>query len=378
MIKKQGYAIYVHIPFCVRKCRYCDFLSVPWDAGKAEAYSKDLLAEIRQADWSRVDAIESVFIGGGTPSLMQPSVIGEILNALRSQAPFLGGCEITMEANPGTVDLDQLKALRRFGINRISLGAQSFQPEILKQLGRIHDDLTIEKTARDVVAAGFRNWNLDLMFDLPGQGMEEVEASMRRAIALEPTHLSFYSLIVEPGTPFYKEWEEGRLPMATEEGNRALYHYGRSLMEAAGYRQYEISNFAKPGMACHQNLAYWRRRPYLGFGLGAASMEMESRYVNPRDFQIYHDKVASGGVVREWEETMGKRDALAETMILGLRLTHGISMAELIREFGVEVDLIRPLIIEQQRQGLLIPSEERIALTKAGMDLANQVMINFL
>lgn len=378
MMKKQGYAIYVHIPFCVRKCRYCDFLSVPWDSEKAEAYTKDLLKEIKQADWSRVDAIESIFIGGGTPSLMQASVIGEILDALRAQAPFFGGCEITMEANPGTVDLDQLKALRRFGVNRISLGAQSFQPKILKQLGRIHDDIAIEKTARDVVAAGFRNWNLDLMFDLPGQGMEELEASVQRAIALQPTHLSFYSLIVEPGTPFYKEWEEGRLPMATEEGNRAYYHHGRRLMEAAGYRQYEISNFAQPGMACHQNLAYWRRKPYLGFGLGAASMEINSRYVNPRDFQTYHDKVAKGGEVRELEETMGKREALAETMILGLRLTHGISMAELVREFGAEVDRIRPLIIEQQQLGLLISSQERIALTKAGMDLANQVMINFL
>lgn len=378
MIKKQGTAIYVHIPFCVRKCRYCDFLSVPWDSAKAEAYTKDLLKEIRQADWSRVDVVESIFIGGGTPSLMPASVIGEILEAIRINASLSRGCEITMEANPGTLDLEQLKALRIVGINRISLGAQCFQPEILKRLGRIHDDIAIEKTARDVVAAGFRNWNLDLMFDLPGQGMAEVEESIRRAIALEPTHLSFYSLIVEPGTPFYEEWEEGRLPMATEEGNRALYHHGRRLMEAAGYHQYEISNFAKPGMACRQNLAYWCRRPYLGFGLGAASMEMDSRYVNPRDFQIYHERISRGMTVRELEETMGKREALSETMILGLRLTHGISMAALIRKFGVEVDQIRPLIAEQQRLGLLIPSEERIALTEAGMDLANQVMMIFL
>ena len=364
MIKKQGTAIYVHIPFCVRKCRYCDFLSVPWDSAKAEAYTKDLLKEIRQADWSRVDVVESIFIGGGTPSLMPASVIGEILEAIRINAALSRGCEITMEANPGTLDLEQLKALRRVGINRISLGAQCFQPEILKRLGRI--------------AAGFRNWNLDLMFDLPGQGMAEVEESIRRAIALEPTHLSFYSLIVEPGTPFYEEWEEGRLPMATEEGNRALYHHGRRLMEAAGYHQYEISNFAKPGMACRQNLTYWCRRPYLGFGLGAASMEADSRYVNPRDFQIYHERISRGMTVRELEETMGKREALSETMILGLRLTHGISMAELVEKFGQEVDRIRPLIVEQQRLGLLIAGDERIVLTEAGMDLANQVMINFL
>jgi len=377
-MKKQGRAIYVHIPFCVRKCRYCDFLSFPWDSAKAEVYVADLLKEIGQADWSRVDCIESIFIGGGTPSLLPASVIGEILNAIRAQAPLLWDCEISMEANPGTVDLSQLRALRKLGINRISLGAQCFQPETLKKLGRIHDDKAIEKTARDVVAAGFSNWNLDLMFDLPGQGMEDVEESIRRAIALSPTHLSYYSLIVEPGTPFYEEWEEGRLPMATEEGNRALYHHGRRLMEAAGYHQYEISNFAKRGKACRQNLAYWRRRPYLGFGLGAASMEGNSRYVNPRDLQIYHNRISEGTTVRELEETMDLREALSEAIILGLRLTHGISMAELIRKFGPEVDSIRPLIIEQQRLGLLIPGDQRIALTEAGMDLANQVMINFL
>ena len=377
-MNKQGTAIYVHIPFCVKKCRYCDFLSFPWDAEKAEIYVADLLKEISQANWSRVDLIESIFIGGGTPSLLQASVIGEILDAIRAHAPLSEDCEISMEANPGTVDLAQLKALREFGINRISLGAQCFQPEILKRLGRIHDDLAIEKTAKDVVAAGFLNWNLDLMFDLPGQGMAEVEESIQRAIALSPTHLSYYSLIVEPGTPFYEEWDEGRLPMATEEGNRALYHHGRQVMEAAGYHQYEISNFAKPGKACRQNLAYWRRRPYLGFGLGAASMEENSRYVNPRDLQIYHDRVSKGTVVRELEETMGPREALSEAMILGLRLTHGISMAELVEKFGQEVDRIRPLIVEQQRLGLLIPGEERIVLTEAGMDLANQVMINFL
>lgn len=378
MKKKQGFAVYIHIPFCVRKCRYCDFLSVPWESEQANAYMEDLLAEIAQADWSGVSEITSVYIGGGTPSLMPAESIGRILDVLRAERSFSFGCEISMEANPGTVDLAKLKALRAFGVNRISLGAQSFQPEILKRLGRIHDDAAIEDTAKAVVKAGFENWNLDLMFDLPGQTLEDVAESIHRAILLNPTHISFYSLIVEPGTPFYEEWEEGRLPMATEEGNRELYHHGRDILENCGYMQYEISNFAKLGRACRQNLTYWRRRPYLGFGMGAASFEEECRYVNPRDFQIYHDRIANCEAVRELEECMDAEASMAEAIILGLRMTRGLSLARLKKKYPNGWLKIQPIIRKQSEQGLLIQEHGRIFLSELGMDLANQVMMEFL
>lgn len=377
-MKEKGYAIYVHIPFCVQKCRYCDFLSVPWDAQKAESYLADLLAEIEQADWSRVSEITSIYIGGGTPSLMPTSSINRILDALRAKRPFAFGCEISMEANPGTVDLVKLKELRASGINRISLGAQSFQPEILKKLGRIHDAKTIEATARNLAEAGFENWNLDLMFDLPGQTLLDVEESIERAISLNPTHLSFYSLILEPGTPFYEEWEADRLPMATEEGNRAFYHAGRRLMEAHGYMQYEISNFAKAGRACRQNLAYWRRKPYLGFGLGAASFESECRYVNPRDFSVYRQRIALGQPIRELEECMDPEASLAEAIILGLRMNSGLSLSRLQKKYPDAWPTAETTIRLQVEKGLLIQEHGRIFLSERGMDIANQVMMEFL
>jgi len=377
-MNQRGYAIYIHIPFCVQKCLYCDFLSVPWNQEKAEIYLNDLIMEIDQADWSRVREINSIYIGGGTPSLIPTAGIERILRALRAKRDFSFGCEISMEANPGTVDLAQLKALRAMGVNRISLGAQSFQPELLKKLGRIHDEKAIEETARNVVKAGFENWNLDLMFDLPGQSVGDVEESLKSAIALNPSHISFYSLIIEPGTPFYDEHEADRLPLATEEGNRIFYHAGRSLMEEYDYRQYEISNFAKPGKACRQNLAYWRRRPYLGFGLGAASFEEECRYVNPRNFSVYRDRIAKGKTVRELEECMDSQASLAEAIILGLRMNSGLSLARLKRKYPEDWTRAEAVVREQVEKGLMIQRHGRICLSDRGMDLANQVMVEFL
>ena len=377
-MKQRGYAIYIHIPFCVQKCLYCDFLSVPWNETKARDYLNDLILEIDQADWSRVKDITSVYIGGGTPSLIPVEEIKRILAALRAKRPFTFGCEISMEANPGTVDLAQLKALRAMGVNRISLGAQSFQPEILKKLGRIHDEKAIIETAKNVVKAGYENWNLDLMFDLPGQSVKDVEESLQQAIDLNPSHISFYSLIIEPGTPFYEEHEADRLPMATEEGNRIFYHAGRKLMQEKGYQQYEISNFAKPGRACRQNLAYWRRKPYLGFGLGAASFEEECRYVNPRDFSVYRERIAKGETVRELEECMDSEAALAEAIILGLRMNSGLSLARLKKKYPQGWDRVEGVIQEQVEKELLIQQHGRIQLSERGMDLANQVMMEFL
>lgn len=377
-MNQRGYAIYVHIPFCVQKCLYCDFLSVPWNQEKAEAYLNDLIMEIDQADWSRVREINSIYIGGGTPSLIPTTGIKRILQALRAKRDFSFGCEISMEANPGTVDLAQLKALRAMGVNRISLGAQSFQPELLKKLGRIHDEKAIKETAGNVVKAGFENWNLDLMFDLPGQSVGDVEESLKSAIALNPSHISFYSLIIEPGTPFYDEHEADRLPLATEEGNRIFYHAGRILMEEYGYQQYEISNFAKPGKACRQNLAYWRRKPYLGFGLGAASFEDECRYVNPRDFSVYRDRIAKRQTVRELEECMDSQASLAEAIILGLRMNSGLSVARLKRKYPQDWTRVEAIIRDQVEKGLMIQRQGRICLSERGMDLANQVMVEFL
>lgn len=370
--------IYLHIPFCVRKCEYCDFLSFAAEKSRYRDYGKALEAEAENCLLpSGSYEVSTVFFGGGTPSLFPGEEIGRILETLRGRFDFRPEAEISLEANPGTVTGDKLGLYRQAGINRISFGCQSTENEELRRLGRVHSYEDFLESWQLAGEAGFTNRNIDLMSGLPGQTLASWERSLRQVAALEPEHISAYSLIVEEGTPFYEK--QGALNLPGEEEERQMYEITHEILEQYGFCQYEISNYARPGYACRHNLGYWRGKEYLGLGLGASSLLGHSRYQNTRDFRLYLEKSADTGAIRRETETLELRDRQAEYMILGLRLTQGVSREEFRRRFGQDLDQVYgPVVDRYVKMGLLEEREGWIRLTRRGISLSNTVMADFL
>ncbi|MBQ3790599.1 MAG: radical SAM family heme chaperone HemW [Lachnospiraceae bacterium] len=399
MRTERPLAVYVHIPFCVRKCAYCDFLSFPSDPVRREAkelrgrYFDALLEEIRKipGEYVRGRGVTSIFFGGGTPSLAESGQIAAVLSALRERFPVSEDAEISIECNPGTATTAKLRELREAGCNRLSIGVQSFSDRELAVLGRIHTRAEAEQCFLDARDAGFRNINLDLMAALPGQDETALLDNVRQAVRLSPEHLSLYSLIIEPGTPFYERYadevpdphydrplrREGR-SLPDEETERAMLHAAQELLADAGYERYEISNYAvRTTDRCRQNLAYWKRREYLGIGLGAASLMEETRFSNTRDLEKY--LTCAGDPEREEWEILSEQDRMEEYMFLGLRLTEGIGEADFEALFHREIDRVYgDEIRELVAQGLLVRDHGRIFLSQRGTDLANVVMARFV
>ncbi len=370
--------IYLHIPFCVRKCEYCDFLSFAAEKSRYRDYGKALEAEAENCLLpSGSYEVSTVFFGGGTPSLFPGEEIGRILETLRRRFDFRPEAEISLEANPGTVTGDKLRLYRQAGINRISFGCQSTENEELRRLGRIHSYEDFLESWQLAGEAGFTNRNIDLMSGLPGQTLASWERSLRQVAALEPEHISAYSLIVEEGTPFYEK--QGALHLPGEEEERQMYEITHEILEQYGFCQYEISNYARPGYACRHNLGYWTGKEYLGLGLGASSLLGHSRYQNTRDFRLYLEKSADPGAIRRETEILELRDRQAEYMILGLRLTQGVSREEFRRRFGRDLDQVYgPVVDPYVKMGLLEEREGWIRLTRRGISLSNTVMADFL
>lgn len=339
--------LYIHIPFCVRKCPYCDFYSVT-DRGLQTAYVDAVIEEIRE-----LKDIDTVFIGGGTPTS-----VGSELVRLCEAVPKAG--EFTVEANPGTVDLPLLKALRNAGVNRLSFGVQSFNDNELRALGRIHTAAQAEESFYMAREAGFDNISLDLMLSTPFQTAESVKNSLEKIRKLRPEHVSAYSLIIEEGTPFY----DAELELPGEDEEREIYYLTRAFLEDMGLKQYEISNFALPGRECRHNIKYWTLEPYVGVGAAAHSYNEGCRYYSSPDIKAYID--GSGrGLEREF---VSEDERLREKFWLGLRMTGGIIYK------GEFPDKVEKLI----RHGLLERSGENIRLTKRGTDLANTVFMEFV
>lgn len=392
--------IYIHIPFCIRKCAYCDFLSFPAGEELREEYVKALCHEIESwsidgntwlaglcpksshADSSRPRVI-SIFFGGGTPSLLEPEQIAEILEALRRSFACQEHAEITMECNPGTLSDEKLRSLCKMGINRLSIGLQSASDAELKRLGRIHDLKTFEENYHAARDAGFTNINIDLMSALPGQTVQDWENTLACAVSLNPPpeHISAYSLIIEEGTPFYARYGEegdcrGQLP--SEEDERGMYHLTRDYLEACGYHRYEISNYALEGYECIHNLGYWKRRDYLGFGLGAASCVDQVRWSNTRDMETYLRSFGQGGYVSDWGRTeirvLSRQERIEESVFLGLRMTKGIDLAAFLREFGIGFTKLFGMKIEKlEKAGLLHICDGYARVTDEGLDLEGYV-----
>ena len=309
--------LYIHIPFCVQKCQYCDFLSGPSDQETRDRYIKALRAEIQAVQGVEAYEIVSVFIGGGTPSVLKAEAIASIMETIQKKFCFSPDAEITIESNPGTVDLAKLNAYRETGINRLSLGLQSTDSKELRMLGRIHTYEEFLQSYQWAREAGFQNINIDLMFAIPGQSYEGWIQNLRTVAKLGPEHISAYSLIIEEGTPFSAR----KLDLPDEDTEYRMYEDVAAVLGKYGYYQYEISNYAKKDRNCRHNEGYWQRKDYLGLGLGAASLVGRERFTNTSDMSEYLENSGNLEKIRTDRETLTREDEMGEFMFLGFRMT---------------------------------------------------------
>ncbi len=367
--------IYVHIPFCVRKCAYCDFLSGPASQETIRAYIKTLLREIRMAPEIRGERVSSVYFGGGTPTVLEGEDLACLLEAIREAALLEEEAEISVEANPGTLSLQKLTTLRQAGFNRLSLGLQSPDREELRLLGRIHtweDFLTGFYQARE---AGFANINVDLISALPGQTRQSWADNLRKAAGLGPEHISAYTLILEEGTPL----ADSHPVMPDEDTQEGIYMDTARILSRYRYEWYEISNYARPGMACDHNIGYWRRRDYLGLGLGAASLIRHTRFSNTPDLEAYLAWQGETSLLHQDVTPLSREDEMAEYWFLGLRLLEGVSLSGFESAFGVRAwDVYGPVLDTHLSRGLLTLEGDHVRLTRRGIPICNYVMSDFV
>ena len=385
--------LYVHYPFCVQKCRYCDFLSAPGSADVQEGYVHALIKEIYDKK-NRYDdfIVDSIFVGGGTPSLMQRSLLKQVVDAVRDVFVLSESMEFTIEVNPGTLTEDFIQTAVRCGVNRVSIGLQSANDEELRCLGRIHSFDAFCESFALARRFGIKNINVDLMSALPGQTVDSWMHTLQTVAGMNPEHISAYSLIIEEGTPFYSAYgDDGgsvnyswAKPLPTEEDERQMYYVTEQILAEHGYERYEISNYAKPGMSCKHNEGYWRRKNYLGLGLGAASLIEDERFSNTSKLKDYIDGWESANPVPyENKEKLSLKDQMEEFMFLGLRMMSGISEQEFLKSFGISVFEVYKDVIERNcKLGLLetyiCNGEKRLHLTRKGIDVSNNVMADFI
>ena len=392
-------ALYLHIPFCAVRCAYCDFNTYAGLERLYEPYAAALIREIRRAGDERDrPAVRTIFVGGGTPTVLPPTLLADVLDACREAFDVASDAEITSEANPGTVDQAHFTALAGMGVNRLSMGVQSFDDAELAWLDRIHSAAEAETAFHAARAAGFANINLDFIFGLPGQDPATWTRTLARAIDLAPEHLSLYSLTVEPGTPLFEQARRGVIAEPDDDLAADLYALACDALAAGGYAQYEISNWARtderrttndeypasvlrpPSFVCHHNLVYWRNEPYLGFGAGAHSFAEERRWWNVKPVPEYIRRIADGRSAEREGEMIDRRLAMGETMMLGLRLVQeGVADARFRARFGVGLDeTFGAEIAGLVRRGLLARLPDRVRLTPEGRLLGNQVFAEFL
>ena len=418
MMTKKELELYVHIPFCVRKCAYCDFLSAPAGAEERAAYVDALVREIRSQKGNfREYRVSTVFLGGGTPSILDGEDTARIFDALFDSFDIRGDAEITLEANPGTVTEEKAASWKKSGVNRLSIGLQSADNRELEMLGRIHTFEDFLDTWESVRRAGFDNVNIDLISAIPGQTEESWEQTLRAAAKLNPEHLSAYSLIIEEGTPFFDRYgedggvksdekngrEKGWPSLPDEDTEREIYRMTERILKEYGYHRYEISNYAKDGYECRHNLGYWERKEYLGLGLGAASLVGERRFHNTAELEKYMrlfgdreperpavlpdtcsgpqaaGKADPAGKAAEEIEIMTEQDQMEEFMFLGLRKTEGISCLEFRERFGKTAEEVYGSQIRKFLSLNLMEKEgDRLRLTERGLDVSNAVFVEFI
>lgn len=412
--RKIPLELYIHIPFCARKCFYCDFLSFRTLAKTHEAYIRQLLREIRAlAPSCRDYQAVTIFVGGGTPSVLEPELICQVMEAVCRNFDVAPEAEISIEVNPGTLLHNKLALYRQAGFNRVSIGLQSADNEELRNLGRIHSFEEFLKSFQSARMAGFQNINVDLMSGIPGQTMESWKNTLKKVTMLKPEHISSYSLIIEEGTPYWDRYGKGKKedkgtqerwnaadtpgliqepmdisrqdlpPLPDEDTENQMYHLTRRFLKEQGYERYEISNYAKPGYQCRHNTGYWTGVSYLGLGLGSSSYLGGVRFSNERSMERYLklDFSAQG-----WQEQLypqsrrlTRQEKMEEFMFLGLRMTRGISEIDFVSAFGVKLESVYGQVIRRLiANGLLEWKDSRLALTEWGMDVSNFVLSEFL
>ena len=384
---KEPFSIYVHIPYCIKKCPYCDFNSHVVPEIPETTYTEALIRELnfyaRMVDW-RGRSVQTIFFGGGTPSTFHPSSIGRILETAAALFQFHPDCEITLEANPGTVDSKNFAGYRAAGINRISVGVQSFQPHLLKFLGRVHSADEAMKALQVIGETGFENFSFDLIYANPGQSLQDLERDLDTALMFRSPHLSVYNLTIEEGTPFHHEYRSGRIRLLGEEEEIAMAELIEHKLGAAGLQRYEISNYARPGFHSRHNLNYWQSGDYLGIGAGAHSHKSVSsegtygrRWWNEKNPAHYMNRIkTSEQAVTDAEESDLTR-AAGEYMFSGLRLTGGVSLKTFYARFGKSAPDIYPQISSWVSEGLMEINGDGLRLTSRGLMVANSIFVYF-
>lgn len=384
---KRQLGIYIHIPFCVKKCAYCDFLSAPAKDTVRDIYVRQLLRELGQfAPEAASYNADTVFIGGGTPSILTGEQIQSIMNKVKEVFGLKSDSvkEVTIEVNPGTLTKEKLYAYKEAGINRVSIGLQSADNKELAMLGRIHTWEEFHKTYGMVRDSGINNINIDVMSALPGQTLESYQKTLKQVVSLHPEHISAYSLIIEEGTAFYNLYQEDEQRRQTgastvwlpdEEQERSMYEWTKEFLGANGYLRYEISNYAREGFECVHNIGYWKRKEYIGFGLGAASLLQNCRFSQCRELKTY----LNGGFKKCDEQHLSINEQMEEFMFLGLRLARGISKEEFYKEFNTELEAVyADVLADLKRNGLVSEYQGKIRLTERGTDICNYVFSQFL
>lgn len=364
--------IYIHIPFCVQKCKYCDFVSF---SGKDALFHDYADAVIEEMDEYAGVKADTVFIGGGTPTALSAKELCRIIDACFKKFNIVSEYEFSVEANPGTIDNDKINRLLDSGVNRVSVGVQSFNDEELLKIGRIHNAKTAYNTICQLSQAGFSNINLDLMTALPNQTLQSLSKTLDTAVSLPVTHISAYSLIIEDGTPLENEYSKGNIVLPDEDEDREMYAYTVKMFADNGFHQYEISNFAKTGYECRHNKKYWQCEEYIGLGLAAHSYLDGKRFYNISNL----DEYISGKKHSEDITVLTERDKIGEFMIMGLRMNEGISEAEFLLRFGKSADaLFKPQLDKFTDSGFISRENGRIFLTDKGRNVSNSILCEFL
>ena len=372
--------LYIHIPFCVSKCKYCDFNSYKLNLEKKRKYLKALQKEMEFYKEEVVGKnIETIFIGGGTPSILNENEIKFLFDEIKKNFNIKKDAEITMECNPGTLTLEKLKVMKDCGVNRLSIGLQAVQNQHLNYIGRIHTYEEFEKNYKQAKEVGFENINIDLMYALPNQSREDWMESLEKVVKLNPTHISAYSLILEEGTELFNMYERKEFKLLDEDTDIEMYKYTINYLKSNGYDQYEISNYAKKGYECKHNILYWKCKNYVGLGASASGFLNKTRYNNLCDLDEYEEIIYSGKKPLEWEEKLSIKDEIEESIFLGLRMNEGIKFEDFLEKYNFNFkEEYKNEISKLKNMGLIQVDDQFMALTQKGREISNSVFVEFI
>lgn len=372
--------LYIHIPFCVKKCKYCDFNSFKLNVDEKRKYLDSLKREMELYKENFEDkSIDSVFVGGGTPSILNEEEIKILFQNIKNNFQIKDSAEITMECNPGTLTLNKLKTMKECGVNRLSIGLQAVQNNHLEYIGRVHTYEEFEKNYYQAKEVGFENINVDLMYALPNQSKEDWMESLEKVAKLNPTHISAYSLILEENTELFNMYERHEFELLDEDTDIEMYEYTISYLKSNGYNQYEISNYAKKGFECKHNILYWKCENYVGIGVSASGFLNETRYNNLCELDEYEEIIHSGKKPIEWEEKLSIKDEIEESIFLGLRMNEGIKFKDFYEKYNFNFEEEYKNEIDKLKKMKLIETkDEGMKLTQKGREISNSVFVEFM